>query len=123
MTSEKINPRKGLTFLHARRIDGSPKAGTATPVEMVVTTVRQGTVYYGRADVEQPRGDWYIAVADFDSIVLRLSDDGEGEAVECSVAYPCGHFTVERGCGGCDEGAVAFTLTDSQVRLLARRAR
>lgn len=43
-------PRRGDTFLHARRITGSPKAGTARPVEMTVTRVTATTVYYRPSD-------------------------------------------------------------------------
>jgi hypothetical protein len=68
-----MTPAVGDRFLHARQIDGSPKAGTATPVEMIITSVRRGNVYYMRADAydagQAMRGTWYVAVDKFTSIV------------------------------------------------------
>lgn len=32
--------------------------------------------------------------------------------------HPCGHFAVERGCGGCDPGAVEFVITDGVLSRL-----
>ena len=39
-------PKAGMTFNHARFIQGSPKAGTARPDVCTVTRVTKTTVYY-----------------------------------------------------------------------------
>jgi hypothetical protein len=41
-----IEPKRGMTFPHARHIIGSPKAGTARPSICTVTRVTQTAVYY-----------------------------------------------------------------------------
>jgi hypothetical protein len=64
-----MTPTKRLRFLHSRQIDGSPKAGTARPVEMIITAVRRGQVYYDRADSPRPRGAFVIDADRFSSIV------------------------------------------------------
>lgn len=42
----EITPRRGLRFVHARMLD----AATGRPLELVVTAVRRGVVYYRGAD-------------------------------------------------------------------------
>lgn len=62
-------PAVGLRFAHSRRIEGSPKAGTARPAEYVVTRVAQGTAYYRPASGGTSS---YIAVERFPSVVKEV---------------------------------------------------
>jgi hypothetical protein len=82
-------PAKGDRFLHARQIDGSPKTGTARPVEMVVTAVRRSTVYYTRADAYD-KGDrkpaWYVDINRFPSIVREPQPLTPEQASKVAVA-------------------------------------
>jgi hypothetical protein len=66
-------PAKGLRFLHSRQIDGSPKAGTASPVEMEVTAVRRGIVYFRRADYPGTKAAWCIEVSLFHTVAKEES--------------------------------------------------
>jgi hypothetical protein len=48
--TDTITPRVGMTFAHARRITGSPKAGTAKPEVYRVSKVTRTSVYYKPLD-------------------------------------------------------------------------
>lgn len=62
---------RGDRFEHARQIDGSPKAGTARPVVMVVTAVTRRAIYYRREDATATGAAWYSTPAAFESVVGR----------------------------------------------------
>lgn len=66
-------PRKGLRFAHKRRIHGSPKAGTVTPVIFEVTRVTALAVYYREVEGDRLVGvPSYIDRPNFHTIVKRI---------------------------------------------------
>lgn len=67
----ETTPKRGLRFLHARRITGSPKAGTAQPVEMTVTRVTATAVYYRHSDAPGSVST-YIDRDRFDTVVKEV---------------------------------------------------
>lgn len=54
-------PARGMRFVHARQITGSPKAGTARPVVMEITRTAGHRVWYRPVDT---KGTGFVASAD-----------------------------------------------------------
>lgn len=68
-----VEPKRGMRFEHARRITGSPKAGTAQAEVCEVTQTNQYTVYFKAVVDGRPVGvSWRKDRDRFHEIVLRV---------------------------------------------------
>jgi hypothetical protein len=71
--SEKIVPRRGMRFKHARSITMDSTPDNPVPREYVVTRVTRSTVYY--RPPEYSRGGWYIARDRFHPVVKEIIEE------------------------------------------------